>query len=83
MSKVIMGVNLKKRMEDASKFQELLSKYGCSINTRIGLHAAGSDTCSPSGIILLEFVDDAGEAAESLEKELANLGDVVIRKMVF
>jgi hypothetical protein len=83
MSKIIMGVNLKKRMEEAPKFQELLSKYGCSINTRIGLHAAGSDTCSPSGLILLEFVDDAGEAAESLEKELADFDGAVIRKMVF
>lgn len=83
MSKIIMGVNLKKRMEEAPRFQELLSKYGCSINTRIGLHAASSDTCSPSGLILLEFVDDADEAAESLEKELADFDGVVIRKMVF
>lgn len=83
MSKTIMGIKLLDRMEDAAKFQSILSKYGCSIKTRLGLHMTSSDACSPSGLIVLEFVDDAEEEIESFEKEVKSLGKINIQKMVF
>lgn len=82
MSKVILGVMLKQRIETSAKFQELLSEYGCYISTRIGLHIAGKDNCSPSGLVLLEIISGNEDKAEELENKLKKL-DVVVQKMAF
>lgn len=83
MSKVIMGFELHDRVKSASTVQELLTSYGCDINTRLGLHTAASDTCSPQGLILLEFADNADDKAARFEKELKEIADVDVQKMVF
>jgi uncharacterized protein (DUF1330 family) len=83
MSKTILGFVLHERIKTASKVQELLSKYGCKINTRLGLHVASEDSCSPNGLILLEFVDDADDAVELFQKELLEAADVDIQRMIF
>ena len=83
MSKVIMGIQLQERIEKAVKVQGLLSKYGCHITTRVGLHSSPPDSCSPIGLILLEFVEDAAEAALELERELAEIDEIIVQKMVF
>ncbi len=83
MSKVIMGFVLHHRVKTASKVQELLTSYGCDINTRIGLHVASDDVCSPNGLILLEFRDDVDQKVEQFEKELKEIADVEVQKMIF
>ncbi len=83
MPKVIMGVALEQRIENAAKVQELLTKYGCSIGTRLGLHSASTDSCSPRGLIILEFIDGAEKEADELERELLALGGVIVRRMEF
>jgi len=83
MSKIIMGFVLQERVKTASKVQELLSKYGCEINTRLGLHVASSKDCSPRGLIILEFIDGAEVAVEDFQKELLKIADVDIQKMTF
>jgi hypothetical protein len=83
MSKTIMGVQLLDRMQNASDFQSLLSKYGCYIETRIGLHSTNPKECSPSGIILLNFADGADHEISEFEDKLKDFGDVVVQKMVF
>ena len=83
MSKIIMGIKLQERMKSATKFQELLSEYGCEISTRLGLHVASADSCSPHGLIILEFIDDADEVVAKFEKELKKIDDIVVQKMIF
>ena len=83
MSKIIMGIKLQERMKSATKVQELLSKYGCDISTRIGLHVASPESCSPHGLIVLEFIDDADDTVKEFENELAKIEDLVVQKMVF
>lgn len=78
-----MGIKLQERMKSATKVQELLSKYGCEISTRIGLHVTSSESCSPHGLIVLEFIDDADDAVKEFENELAKIEDLVVQKMVF
>ena len=78
-----MGIKLQERMSDATKFQSILSEYGCSISTRLGLHMASADACSPSGLIILDFVDGAEKEAHKFEKEVLALGNVEIQKMKF
>jgi hypothetical protein len=83
MSKVIMGFVLHDRVKNACAVQELLTSYGCEINTRIGLHVASEQACSPQGLILLEFIDGAEDKAKEFEKDLKEIADVDIQKMVF
>lgn len=83
MSKTILGFVLHDRVNKASKVQELLTKYGCEINTRLGLHIASEDTCSKEGLILLEFVDNVDKEVKEFEKELKDIAEVEVQKMVF
>jgi hypothetical protein len=83
MSKTIMGFVLHDRVKTASKVQELLTEHGCDINTRLGLHVASPDSCSPQGLILLEFTDNNDDAADNFEKELKKIADVDVQKMTF
>lgn len=83
MNKIILGVMLKQRIESATKFQDLLTEYGCYINTRIGLHTSETESCSPMGLVLLEVAGAQEEKANELEKKLLEIGDIVVQKMVF
>lgn len=77
----ILGIKLQNRVEVAKYFQEILSKHGCSIKTRIGLHEVTDGKCAPNGIILLEVIDE-NEAVE-IEKDLLNIDNIEIQKMIF
>lgn len=83
MAKIIMGISLQQRIETANSVQALLTKYGCSIQTRLGLHQASKDLCSQKGLIVLEFIDDAGDEAIKMEKELLAIENVIVKKMEF
>jgi hypothetical protein len=83
MSKIIMGIQLQQRHEIATNVQELLTKYGCFIKTRLGVHQASADSCSEQGLIILEFIDRSDKEAYELEKALSNISGVVVKKMEF
>jgi len=83
MSKEILGFVLHNRENSASKVQELLTRNGSIINTRLGLHVASEDGNSPNGLILLEFVDGAGDKVKDFERELKDTAEVDIQKMIF
>lgn len=83
MAKIIMGVSLQQRIETAKAVQELLTKYGCYIQTRLGLHQASKDLCSQKGLIVLEFIDDAESEAIKMENELLEIENVIVKKMEF
>ncbi len=65
----ILGIRLAKRNETATKFQEILSKYGCNIKTRIGLHDVSDGVCASDGVILLEVIG-AQEIISGMVKEI-------------
>lgn len=77
----ILGIKMNDRVENAVAFQAILTKYGCAIKTRIGLHNTNPSTCSPFGIILLEVTDE--EKAFNIEKELLEINEIELQKMVF
>lgn len=72
MTHTIIGIHLKDRNQDAVGLQEILTRYGCSIKTRIGLHDASEGQCAPGGVILLEVINKQ----EELIKELSAKFDV-------
>lgn len=79
MRKTILGVHVAQRTKQTPRVQQILTAYGCSIRTRVGLHDTGTGFCSPCGLILLEVVDRAAELAAAL----AQVPGVVVKKMVF
>lgn len=80
--RIILGIEIGHREESAVEVQGLLTEYGCSIKTRLGLHEAGN-TCSSMGMILLEFAVGHTEKAIALETELKKIESIKVRKMEF
>lgn len=63
-----MGILLDNRIEEAVKFQEIITDFGCNIRTRIGLHNIGEYKCINNGIILLEVVNNINEIFDTLSR---------------
>lgn len=78
----ILGVLITDRQKEAGKVQTVLSKFGCSIKTRLGLHEVINDLCSSSGLIILELTGATGEM-DKLEKELKDIGGTQTQRMIF
>lgn len=78
----ILGISISDRLQAASEVQSVLTKFGCTIRTRLGLHEIVDEYVSPEGIILLELTGDPDEFMK-LENELLNLDGVTVKKMVF
>ncbi|MCK9205194.1 MAG: hypothetical protein M0P58_12275 [Bacteroidales bacterium] len=78
----IIGIQITDRIHDVSELQAILTKFGCSIKTRLGLHEVQGDFCSMSGLILLELTGNQEEYIK-LEKELHKLDGLVVKKMIF
>ncbi len=79
---IILGIYVKERSKNSLTVQNLLTKYGCSIKTRIGLHEVSGEFCSNSGLILLELTGNMSEI-ENLERDLKSIDDIEINKMTF
>ncbi|MCL6629865.1 MAG: hypothetical protein K6U00_09730 [Armatimonadetes bacterium] len=83
MSKrIVLGVLLPNRFDEAPEFQKLITKYGCVIRTRLGLHEVCDHKCSVSGLILLEMYGDESQILE-LEDKLRHFDGIQVQKMVF
>jgi hypothetical protein len=70
----IIVVKVNQRAQKAAELQEILTKYGCGIKVRLGLHEAG-DVCSNQGLIILQLTDDS-ESIANFEKELSAIEGV-------
>ena len=62
--------------------QKVFTEYGCNIKTRIGLHDVDERSCSPSGVVLIEFFGSEDEAAAMMAR-LNAVDGVGVQKMVF
>lgn len=70
----IMIVKVDHRVQKVAEMQEVLTKFGCSIKVRLGLHEAG-DACSNQGLIILQLTGDTDEIG-TFEKELTAIEGV-------
>ncbi|SKA85268.1 hypothetical protein SAMN05443428_106140 [Caloramator quimbayensis] len=80
MEFTIMAIVVEGRNNNAPKVQEVLTKYGCIIRTRLGLHESAKDACSEKGLILLELFGDDTEI-EKLKNEIMNIEGIRINTM--
>ncbi len=78
----ILGVQITDRVKEASLVQDVMTKYGCTIKTRLGLHEVREDFCSPNGLILLELTGNPSEFPK-LENALLAIPGLQVRKMIF
>jgi hypothetical protein len=79
---IILGIHVSDRLKNAVDVQKVFTEYGCNIKTRIGLHDADENVCSPSGVVLIEFFGTAAEA-DGMKAKLDEVEGVQVQKMVF
>ncbi len=78
----IIGVRVNHRVANAVGLQEVLTKYGCNIKLRVGLHETSEEYCSDDGVIMLqacgdrETIDKMMDGFNSLEGVSAKLLDL-------
>lgn len=80
MNTTIMALTIDHRVAKAPEIQTILTKYGCIIKTRLGLHEANEDSCSERGLIILHVSSNASDV-EQLEKELNIIEGVEVKYM--
>ncbi|HZL64448.1 MAG TPA: hypothetical protein VFD50_05840 [Thermoleophilia bacterium] len=79
---IILGIHVSDRLKNAVDVQKVFTEYGCNIKTRIGLHDVDERSCSPSGVVLIEFFGSEDEAAAMMAR-LNAVDGVGVQKMVF
>lgn len=82
MAFYIVGIHAKNRLVQAEQVQALLSEYGCSIRTRLGLHHVTDGVCPLEGVIVLELFGDRAVCDELYEK-LQSIENLEVQRMLF
>lgn len=78
--KTIMAILQDNRTQSAPKVQEILTKYGCSIKVRLGIHEVDEKQCSTEGLIILQLCGTE-EEIQKLEEELNSLERVNAKRV--
>lgn len=74
----VMAVLIDKRTDAAPTVQEVLTKHGCIISTRIGMHQVGE--CAEEGLVILHLCGN-DQDIENLENDLKGIHRVQVKKM--
>lgn len=78
----ILGIYVNDRVQEVEKIQSVLSKFGCVIRTRLGIHSQEETYANDGGHILLELDGDT-EECNRLERELATIPELEVQAMEF
>lgn len=78
----ILGVHITQRTRHAPEVQQVLTRHGRIIQTRLGLHDLHGRDGSPNGLILLHLVGPPSAIA-ALERDLKTIEGVDIQRMTF
>lgn len=68
----LVVIKLKDRRDGAARLQKVLTRHGCDIALRLGLHETGN-VCSDQGVIVLQMGPDR-RAAARLVADLKRVG---------
>ena len=79
---IIYGVHIQNRGENALRVQQILTDYGCFIQTRLGLHEVEGGVCSKGGVLILEMCGDAAKYGVMREK-LSEIDGIEVKVMEF
>ncbi len=74
----VIGIRMDNRVSNSLKLQEVLTRNGCQIRARLGLHEASEDVCANDGLIVLQ---PCGELAvvEQLVADLNGLDGITAK----
>jgi hypothetical protein len=72
-----MAVQIDHRSTHAPEVQEILTRFGCLIEARLGLNRG----CEDRGLILLELSGDSSDIAQ-LSQSLSGVESVSVKTMV-
>ncbi len=64
----IIAIKIDGRTVHAAEVQSLLTKFGCMIKVRLGLHDLPEGGCSTSGLIILEVAESDLVIGEFIEQ---------------
>jgi hypothetical protein len=64
----IVAILMDDRDKTALTVQKIMTGWGCMIKTRLGLHDGVLDSCTQTGLIILEMVGSAEKIAEFVHK---------------
>ena len=74
----VIGVRMDNRISNALSFQEALTKNGCMIRARLGLHEASDTVCANDGLIVLQPCGEE-EQIEQLVQDLNSLTGITAK----
>ncbi|NFH70758.1 hypothetical protein FDA33_18225 [Clostridium botulinum] len=80
METIIMAVTIDPRSAHAPEVQTILTKHGCIIKTRVGLHEVSKNSCSEQGLIILH-IHSSLEEIKVFEKDLLKVHGVKVKYM--
>ena len=80
MNTTIMAIALQSRNKFAPELQEILTKHGCIIKMRLGLHETSKVLCEERGLILLQLCGEKDEISV-LIKDLSKIDDIKVNTM--
>lgn len=75
----IMTILVNHRSKNTNELQKVLTKYGCMVKVRLGLHEA-ENVCSEEGLIILQLNGSNGEI-EEFKKELNSLEGILAKSV--
>jgi hypothetical protein len=75
----IMAVVIDKRTKEAVRLQETLTKHGCIIRLRIGVHET-MNVCADNGVIILNLCGTKREVA-ALKRDLVAIKGIKAKTM--
>jgi hypothetical protein len=74
----IIAIRLESRTQNANNLQEILTRSGCNIKVRLGLHEVSDDYCANDGVIILQ-VCGKDEELQQLLDNLNNMNDATAK----
>lgn len=77
----LIAVKIQDRENEAPQVQKILTDFGCAIKIRLGLHDIPADTCTSSGLVILQVVAPEDDVREFLGK-LNSLSHVTAKSLV-
>lgn len=78
----IMAIKINGRLNRAPHVQEILTQYGCNIETRVGFHEASQDQCSMDGFIVLQLCGEKDEI-QAMHRDLDKVDGVSAKLIDF
>ena len=66
----VIGVRMDNRVGNAANFQQVLTKNGCKIKARLGLHEVSEELCATDGLIILQPYGEKDEIEQLVNAEI-------------